>query len=339
MLSALNSSIFELALAPWIIGAAVLILWIVALFAAKWWISASMRGRAGLVRSLWFDIFMSASSPALNIAIIAGGIALATSIWPMPARWQSAFGVIVTAGLIAALTVFVDQVLRRWMERSAERFPVLGSSYSLVTGALRGVVIALGLMMFLDSVGISMTPILASLGVGSLAIALAMQETVKNILSGFFVIADKPLQVGDFVKLEGGQEGWLAELGWRSSKFRMPADSVVVVPNSKLVDSVVTNYRAPDGGLAISMDLSVVSSTNLEQVEQVTIEVAREVMGTLDEEVAGFEPSVRFHTVTGGQINFNVTLRAAAGGSIERVKHEFIKRVTARYQIEGIKIP
>jgi len=103
--------------------------------------------------------------------------------------------------------------------------------------------------MFLQSIDISIGPILATLGIGPLAIALALQETVKNTLSGFFVVIDKPLEVGDYVKLSSGQEGWLTQLGWRSSKFRMMNDNIVVVQNSQLVDAIlcVAKYNSSGG--------------------------------------------------------------------------------------------
>ena len=94
------------------------------------------------------------------------------------------------------------------------------------------------MLTFLESIGISVGPILATLGIGSLAMALALQETLQNTLSGLFLVVDSPVQVGDYVKLSTGQEGWLTQLGWRSSKFRMMNENMVIVPNSQLVDAI-----------------------------------------------------------------------------------------------------
>ena len=91
----------------------------------------------------------------------------------------------------------------------------------------RGVVFRIGVLTFLESIGISVGPILATLGIGSLAMALALQETLQNTLSGLFLVVDSPVQVGDHVKLSSGQEGWLTQLGWRSSKFRRMNENIV----------------------------------------------------------------------------------------------------------------
>ena len=95
---------------------------------------------------------------------------------------------------------FADRIARLWLRREATRYPLFAEGYGIVTGAVRGVIIALGLLMFLESVGISIGPLLASLGIGSLAIALALQETVKNMFSGFFLIADQVDFIGFVIR-------------------------------------------------------------------------------------------------------------------------------------------
>jgi len=137
---------------------------------------------------------------------VVSGIAIAAQIAPLPGVWRADVAIIVTGGIIGAVVIFADKICRLWLQLAAARHPLFADGYGLVTGAVRGIIIALGLLMFLQSVGISIGPLLASLGIGSLAIALAGQETVKNLLSGFFLIADKPMEVGDYVKLQSGEE-------------------------------------------------------------------------------------------------------------------------------------
>lgn len=328
----------EIGHSNWIIGLGTFVACLILLFAAKRLTFALIR-HAFRSRWPWLDRMLSALSPAVSIVIVVVAIAIAAMAGSIPPRWHDTIDVILTAGVVLALIIFFDRMMLVWMRQAAVRFPILGEDYSLVTGVLRGIVIGLGLIMFLESVGISVSPILASLGIGSLAIALALQETVKNMFAGFFVIIDKPLEVGDFVKLQSGQEGWLIKLGWRSSKFRMLNESIVVVPNSLLIDSIVTNYRAIDGGIAVPIDLSVVSGSNLMQVENVTLEVARDVMRTIKGGAPDYQPAVYFQMVSPGAIGLTTSLRAVSGAAIETVRHEFIKRLMARYQSEGIKIP
>lgn len=319
----------------WFAGLLGFVLWAIVMLVTKSvvlrWLRRSSHHRH------WVDSFIGIVSPVLNIVIVVGGIAIVTGFMPIPAKWQNMVSMVLQAGMVLVLAICTDRLVMLWMRRGASRFTLLGEGYGLITGALRGLVVGIGALMLLESVGISIGPLLASLGIGSLAIALSLQDTLKNMFSGFFVVADKPLEVGDFVKLESGQEGYLAKLGWRSSRFRMPNDGFVVVPNSKLVDSVVTNYRASDGGIAVCLDLSVQGLTELERVEQVTGDVARDVMRSVEGGVPYFDPFFRFHTISGGAVSFTVSLRARSGAAIDVVRHEFIKRVTDRYQRENIK--
>jgi small-conductance mechanosensitive channel len=282
------------------------------------------------------EILIESASPGLTILIIAGGISVAARIWPMDPRWIAAVNVLVAAAVALALIVFLDRASRRTLTRSAANSPALQGAYGLIEGSIRGVIIAIGVLIFLDSIGISITPILASLGVGSLAVALALQDTLANLFAGFYVIADKPIQIGDLVRLESGQEGYLARLGWRSSKFRTEAGGMVVVPNSKLVSSVIINYSLADAQVAFSVDLKVRADIDADRLEQITMEVARDVMRTVAGAVKDYEPSVRFSTL-GAEMGVTVSLRSQPHQNYV-VRHEFIKRLEERYLRENVKL-
>jgi small-conductance mechanosensitive channel len=331
-------SLAQLASSHWIVGIVFFVVWLTVLFVTKW-VTFMVIRRASRARLRWLEIILSALSPAVNVMIVAVGLAFAANASSLPPHWQAIVRVAVIAGIVLGLVIFLDGILRLWMRREASRFPMFGESYSLVTAAVRGLVLGLGLLMFLESVGISISPILASLGIGSLALALALQETLKNMFSGFFVILDKSLEVGDYVKLATGQEGWLISLGWRSSKFSMLNDTIVIVPNSALVDSILTNYHTPDGAFALEIDVSVSAASDLDKVEVATREIASDVMQTVEGGVAEFRPSVYFGNISAGAIGLSVLLRVSSGASMELVRHEFIKRLTARYAREGIRIP
>ncbi len=340
MLADLNfSSVTHLIDSRWVVAAGVLTAWIVVLLTIKRLLLAVSRAVVKRPHLQHFGLIIDASAPALTLAIVVIGIEIAAQIAPLPQVWRNNVAILVTAGIVAALVIFTDRISRLWLRRAAIRYRLFTEGYGIVSGVVRGVIIALGLLMFLDSVGIAIGPLLASLGIGSLAIALALQETVKNIFSGLFLIADKPLEVGDYVKLQSGQEGRLFELGWRSSKFRMLTSEVVVVPNSQLVDSIVTNYRAYDGDVAVAIELSVLNSNNPVHVDRVAREVAREVMDWVSPGESNFEPQVFFQGFSGNLINLTVLIHARSSELITTIRSEFIKRVLARFAREEIKLP
>lgn len=113
----------------------------------------------------------------------------------------------------------------------------------LLRKSMKIIVIAFGFVFIADNLDVDITSLLAGLGLGGLAFALAAQDTVKNLFGSITVLFDKPFQVGDAVNL-GGVEGTVEEVGLRSTRIRTPSDSLVTVPNANLISSNVENLGA-----------------------------------------------------------------------------------------------
>lgn len=210
---------------------------------------------------------------------------------------------------------------------------------SLTQNIARILIFIVGTLVILNSLGISIAPILATLGVGGLAAALALQDTFSNFFSGFHIIATKQVKVGDYIKLESGEEGYVADINWRTTKIRMLPNNLVLVPNIKLIQSVITNYYLPNKEIIISVNLGVHYNSDLEKVEEVTYAVAKGIMNESPGGVPLFEPAVRFNGFSDFSINLSVSLKAKEYVDQYLIKHEFIKRLQARYLKEGIVIP
>jgi len=210
---------------------------------------------------------------------------------------------------------------------------------SLTQNISRIIIFAVGALVILNSFGISITPILATLGVGGLAVALALQDTFSNFFSGFHIIVAKQVRVGDYVKLDSGEEGYVTDITWRTTKIKMLPNNVVLVPNEKLTKAIVTNYYLPDKEMAVLINIGVHYDSDLEKVEKITCEVAKEVMKINCGGVEDFEPFIRYHTFADFSINFTVILRAKEFVDQYLVKHEFVKRLHKRYAKEGVIIP
>ena len=201
------------------------------------------------------------------------------------------------------------------------------------------IIIALGVTLALGLLGIDVTPLVAALGVGGLAVALGLQDTLSNLFAGIHVLLAKPVRVGDYVKLESGQEGYVVDVGWRSTRIRQLPNNMVVVPNSQMVQTIITNYYMPEHEMSVLVQVGAHYDSDLEFVEKVTCEVAKEVMASLECGVKTFEPFIRYHTFGDSSINFSVILRTNEFVGQYVLKHEFIKRLDVRYKKEGIVIP
>lgn len=243
------------------------------------------------------------------------------------------------AVLILTLIIFVDQLCDGFVKHYANKIEILRSSAILVRGGVRLVIAGFGLLIILDSFGISITPIIASLGLGSLAIALAVKSTLENFVCGMQLVTDQPIMVGHFVKLESGEEGHVEKIGWRSTWIRLPTNNIIIIPNSSLVNSKITNYHYPNKALVIKVDAGVHYNSDLDRVEKITLEVANEVMKKMKGGMPSFESKFMYHTFDASSINFTVVMQAREFDQGGFVKHEFIKRLHKRFNQEGIVIP
>lgn len=132
-----------------------------------------------------------------------------------------------------------------FMARSEARAKLTASRYDdllvpLVRKSLKIVVAAFGLVFVADNLGVNISSLLAGLGLGGLAVALAAQDTVKNVFGSLTVLVDKPFQVGDLVVIDD-VEGTVEEVGFRSTRVRTATNSLVTVPNANLISSNVEN--------------------------------------------------------------------------------------------------
>lgn len=221
----------------------------------------------------------------------------------------------------------------------AARYQPLENIQAPVELLTKAVIAVVGGMLVLDNLGISLTPLLTTLGIGSLAVAIALQDTLGNAFAGLHIKADRPIEVGQFIRLDTGDEGYVERIGWRSTRIRMLPNKSAVVPNSKLVQSTIINYDLPDPEVAVLVQVGVHYDSDLKKVERVTCEVAKETMRTVRGGVPSFEPFIRYHTFNQSSIDFTVILRAQQFVDNYLIKHEFIKALQERYRDEGIVIP
>lgn len=325
----------------WIYTPVIIFLWYSCLLLFKKFIFDRIKKFTKNTKTRLDDILLDSLDFPLTLLIFFSGAFLLGRLTPAGTQNQLVTYALATFKIVAiiAIILFFDKLLKGLIQIYSKNIEILKASQGVVQAVVRICVIAIGLLIILDSFGISITPILASLGIGSLAVALALQPTLENFFSGIQLIIDKPIQVGQFVKLDSGEEGYVEKVGWRSTWVRMLPNNVVVIPNKTLVNSKVLNYYYPETELAVLVQVGVHYNSNLEHVEKVTIEVAQEIMKTVTGGVPEFMPFIRFHTFNAYSIDFTVILRAKEFVDNYLIKHEFIKQLHKRFNKEGIVIP
>jgi len=239
--------------------------------------------------------------------------------------------------LILSITVLISKLATGFVRLYTGR--VLPST-TIFVNLTKVFVFIIGMLVLLQTIGISVAPMLTALGVGGLAVALALQDTLTNLFAGLHIIASKKINAGDYVKLESGQEGTLEDITWRNTSIITPQNNTIIIPNSKLASSIVLNFSIPSKDLVTTVLVGVGYDSDLDKVESITLKVAGEIIRELnDGKPPEFEPLIRYNSFADSSINFDVIVKVKDLGDTGLFKHTFIKRLQKKYKEEGIEIP
>lgn len=290
------------------------------------------------------QLLPSLSRP-IFLLLVSQGLLLALSSLSYLVTWQPVLAkvsiVVVTVLVTYALAQIGGTLLTSYLKsRRVRRNEHVDEGLIRFLRRMMALIIyAIGILILLDYLNISITPILAGLGIGGLAIALALQPTLGNFFAGTQIVSDRVVRTGDYIELDNGSiTGYVIDIGWRSTRIRTPHNNLVTIPNSRLADSIITNYYAPNTELGVIVNCGVSYSSDLAHVENVALTVAKEVIEELDEAVKTFEPWFAYEEFGESNINFWLWLQAKDRMGSFRVKSELIKRLKARFDQEGITI-
>ena len=302
-------------------------------------INRRIRTHLDIEEGTWHYVFINAMKGVpISLTLVVGLYWIVNTI-DIPPSLTKLFSYILFTVIILSITRVAARTINGFIslhiESSQQKLP----KTTLLNTILNVVIYAMGVLVVLQYYGISIAPILTAMGVGGMAVALALQETLANIFSGLHLILSKQLRLDDYIKLSTGEEGRVTDITWRFTTI-VPAGggNMIVIPNQKIASSNITNYSMPRKDIVISIPVGVAYDSDLDKVERVTLDVAKEVMAQIDKDVK-MEPAVRFHTFGESSIDFNVVLHSSYFEHQFLLKHEFIKALTRRYREEGIEIP
>ena len=195
---------------------------------------------------------------------------------------------------IFSATLITARIISGMLRIKAADSDTVVPSSSIVGNIVKVIIYCLGFIVILHSQGISITPMLTALGVGGLAVALALQNTLANLFAGLQIIGSGKLNHGNFVKFSSGEDGFIEDITWRSTTIRAMSDHIIIVPNSKLADMIVTNYFLPHTELSFMVEVGVSYDSDLTHVETVTKEVIKKRLMLLKVVLKNLNPSSGF---------------------------------------------
>jgi small-conductance mechanosensitive channel len=248
---------------------------------------------------------------------------------------------IIFISFILVLTIILIRITDTSIKHAIELHSVRTSTIfnetllPLINRIINIVIGLIAVIIILDHFGQNVSTLVVSLGVGSLAVALAAQETIANMIGGFVIMLDRPFRVGDRIQLPGGDIGDVYEIGIRSTKILNFDNNLIISPNAELIKGKVTNYSYPVEDISLKIDVGVAYGTDIDQARSIMIRMARNHPLVLK------DPAPEVFVVDLADSSVNLKLLARTGD----FRHKFATEATIREQVykafnqEGVEFP
>ncbi len=286
------------------------------------------------------DIMVRAVKGPFMIWVLMLAIDLAAQFSILPERISSLISKILLFLMITSLTFvgakLASETVRIYGARAQGTLPVTSLTQNLAKIA----VIVVGILILLNLLGMSITPLLTFFGVGGLAVALGLQDTLANFFAGFYVSLSGHVRLGDYIKLNSGEEGYVFDIGWRSTTIKALSNNLIVIPNSRLAQAIVTNYYLPEKRISVSIPVSVSFDCDPDQIQSILQEEARKGASEIKGLLAEPAPVARFIPGFGSSsLDFTLTCQVTEFMDQYPVQDELRKRILKRFRGENIEMP
>lgn len=269
----------------------------------------------------------------------AAGIYISLHQFPLHTQAKEILIKIFWSIIIFSFTLFTSRLLVELTKIYTSKVSGLAGSVSVFTNIVKIVIFSIGIMIILQHFGISITPIITALGVGGLAVALALQDTLSNFFAGIQILVSKQVRPGDFIRIDATTEGVIKDITWRNTLVETMQGNVIVIPNSKFSQSIITNMYLPEKKLIFRVEGSVAYNSDLEQVEQVLIEIGKKILNENEGGIKDFEPVVRFYSFGDSAILFRLILACESYEYQFQLTHKTIKLIHKTFKEKNIEIP
>ncbi len=261
-------------------------------------------------------------------------IPMPPDIFKMVKATVEAVSIMVAGYLLSAL---VEDMMRIYFtSRQVDAF-LTRLPYIIV----RITILVVAALIALEKAGIPISPILTTVGVGGIAVALAVQDILGNAFSGIMLILGKQIRPGDFIRINEEITGIVEDIHIRNTVIRRPFDGAkVIIPNKLVADSAVVNFQKDaDGVYGIAITIGVSYDSDLEKAVQIAKAVADEVVREIEDAYREFEPIVRVDSFGDSAINLKVLMKSDTLGGRFKMIDAFYRKIKKAFAEAGIEIP
>ena len=285
------------------------------------------------------DIVMDSIKTPTIFWALALGLYLGLEFSDIPSKYNliliKGVYVIFMFSLTVVASNMISNIFSVYLKDLNPNIPTTG----LFNVLIKATIYSLGFVLILSFLGISIAPLITALGVGGLAVALALQDTLANLFAGIHIMIERTVRVGDVIKLENGNEGVIHDISWRTTRIKTSSNNMIVIPNNKLSQSVVTNYHLPDQLLSVPVVISASVTTDPELMDSIMIETIKQ---SSDLKALQLDPLpvIRFSPgYENGILTMTAWINVSDFGSQHFIVHELKKRIYKAFASKNIEPP
>jgi len=227
-----------------VIPVAVFVLTVIALFWLRRWAYDSVEQWLNKYRWPTDRMLSAIRGPSVLWCLVLGAY-LAIAVSTIPVEWKNPVGKCLWTLLLVSITFSMLIVVRALIQFYGLRLRLPWHIIVLIRNIARIIILIVAVLVLVGIWGAPVTPLILLVVVAIMVAALAFRDAVPNFLAGFQLSASQQIKVGDYIKLETGEEGYVTEIGWRNTRLKALDDSVIIVPNSHLIQRKVVNYGRP----------------------------------------------------------------------------------------------
>ncbi|MDX1388119.1 MAG: mechanosensitive ion channel family protein [Acidobacteriota bacterium] len=325
---------------PWIQAAVIVVVSIVVAKVVDWTLCSLIGRWVRRTSSDLDDKLISILHRPIFISVLMIGLGAATILVPLDSRAEW-----LTLAVLKTIAIFVwlgfalgaTTLIIAWLGAREDRFEfVQPRTVPLFDNVAKVLIIGAGVYFVFLSWNIDVTAWLASAGIIGIALGFAAKDTLANLFSGVFILADAPYKIGDYIVLDSGERGQVTAVGIRSTRILTRDDVEITIPNAVMGNAKITNETGgPHEKERIRTAVGVAYGSDIDKVEKVLLDVAQS-----NEEICSDPvPRVRFRGFGDSSLDFELLTWIVEPVHRGRLLHELNRAVYKKFAEAGIEIP